>query len=75
LKEPADPGCPVFYLNYDPDPVVNPWRDLIGSVVKFWKGFEYTISRPRDLFPAWNNVMARIPNREPEMGVSDRIRQ
>jgi len=65
LRELGEPRCPVFYLLYDPDPSGNPWRDLIGSVVRLWKGFEYTISKPRDLFLAWNEVMSRISNRGP----------
>jgi len=60
-KELERPACPVFYLNYNADPVSNPLRDLIGSAVRLWKGFEYTISKPRDLFLAWKEVMSRIP--------------
>ncbi len=60
LKEHGEPSCPVFYLNYNVDPDGNPWRDAIGSIVKLWKGVEYTITRPRDLFLAWNAVMSRI---------------
>jgi hypothetical protein len=61
LKSLAGPRCPVFYLTYIADPISNPWKDLIGSAVKLWKGLEYTITRPRDLFTAWNDVMSRIP--------------
>ncbi len=60
LKEVGDPQYPVFYMNYNLNPQVNPWRDAIGSAVKFFKGSEYTISRPRDLFFAWNEIMSRI---------------
>jgi hypothetical protein len=60
IKEVRSPECPVFYLSYNPDPLQNPWRDLIGSIVKSWKGSEYTISKPRDLFTAWTEVMSRI---------------
>jgi hypothetical protein len=31
--------------------------------VKLWKGLDYTITKPRDLFVAWNDVMFRISNR------------
>jgi len=65
LKEFGEPSCPVFYLNYNADPVSNPWRDMIGSVVKLWRGFEYSISRPRDLPLAWTEVMSRIGSRQP----------
>ena len=65
LKELGDPRCPVFYLNYDASPATNPWQDLIGSVVKLWKGKEYTITRPRDLSTAWAEVMSRFPDNLP----------
>jgi len=51
---------PVFYMNYNLNPSGNPWRDAIGSAVKYLKGIEFTISRPRDLFFAWNDIMGRI---------------
>lgn len=69
----VQPKCPVFYLPYEPYPDANPWRDLIGSVVKLWKGFEYTISSPRDLFLAWNEVMLRISTKEPAHGGPGRV--
>ncbi len=31
LKEAGQPRCPVVYLNYDSDPNLSPWRDLIGT--------------------------------------------
>lgn len=69
LKELGEPRCPVFYLNYDANPVTNPWQDLIGSVVKLWKGKEYTISKPRDLSTAWAEVMSRFPDNIPTTDV------
>lgn len=60
LKEIGEPKFPVFYMNYNLNPQVNPWRDAIGSAVKSLKGAEYTISRPRDLFFAWSEIMGRI---------------
>jgi hypothetical protein len=47
-------------MNYNLYPQVNPWRDAIGSAVKYFKGVEFTISRPRDLFFAWTEIMSRI---------------
>ena len=35
---------PVFYMNYNLNPQANPWRDAIGTAVKYLKGVEYTIS-------------------------------
>jgi hypothetical protein len=51
---------PVFYMNYNPEPGRTPWRDAIGHVVKFFKGIEYTISRPRDLWLATTEMFSRI---------------
>jgi len=50
---------PVFYLNYNAEPELNPWPDLIGKVVKRKRGVEYTISHPKDLFQAWSDVISR----------------
>ncbi len=60
LKDIGEPKFPVFYMNYNLNPQANPWRDAIGSAVKALKGAEYTISRPRDLFFAWSDIMGRI---------------
>lgn len=60
LKEIGEPKFPVFYMNYNLNPAANPWRDAIGSAVKSFKGAEFTISRPRDLFFAWSEIMGRI---------------
>jgi len=50
----------IFYLNYNPNPGNFPWRDAIGNVVKQLHGLEYTITRPRDLFQSWSDVVSRI---------------
>jgi hypothetical protein len=47
-------------MNYNLSPQQNPWRDPIGNVVKRLRGFEYTITRPRDLWTAWTDIMARV---------------
>ena len=60
LKQLGDVKVPVFYMNYNLNPQANPWRDAIGSAVRSLKGAEYTISRPRDLFFAWTEIMSRI---------------
>jgi hypothetical protein len=60
LKEVGSPAYPVFYMNYSFNPQSNPWRDAIGHAVKFFKGQEYTISRPRDLWYAWKDIVSRI---------------
>ncbi len=51
---------PVFYMNFNLNPQSNPWRDAIGNAVKHLKGYEYTITRPRDLWYAWSEIMSRI---------------
>jgi hypothetical protein len=60
LKDVATVSFPVFYMNYVLTPQQNPWRDSIGNVVKRMRGYEYTISRPRDLWAAWTDIMAHI---------------
>jgi hypothetical protein len=60
LKQLADVKFPVFYMNYNLNPLVNPWRDAIGTAVKALKGAEFTIVRPRDLFFSWSDIMGRI---------------
>jgi hypothetical protein len=60
LKQMGDLKFPVFYMNYNLNPQANPWRDAIGNAVKALKGTEFTISRPRDLFFAWSEIIGRI---------------
>jgi len=60
LKDISAVPFPVFYMNYVLTPQQNPWRDSIGNVVKRLRGYEYTISRPRDLWMAWSDIMSRI---------------
>jgi len=60
LKQLTDVKPAVFYMNYSLNPQANPWRDAIGTAVKYLKGVEYTISKPRDLFFSWTDIMGRI---------------
>lgn len=60
LKQLTDVKAPVFYMNYNLNPQVNPWRDAIGSTVKYLKGLEFTITRPRDVFFSWSEIMGHI---------------
>lgn len=60
LKALGDVKFPVFYMNYNLNPQSNPWRDAIGNCVRYLKGAEFTIARPRDLFFAWTDIMGRI---------------
>jgi hypothetical protein len=60
LKEVGDVEFPVFYMNYNLQPQTTPWRDAIGRAVKFFRGYEFTISRPRDLWSAMADMVTRI---------------
>jgi hypothetical protein len=60
LKNSQGPDFPVFYLNYNLTPTVTPWRDAISSVVRFFKGQEYTISKPRDLWFAVTELVGKV---------------
>ena len=60
LRQVGELGFPVFYMNYILNPQATPWRDAIGNAVKFFKGQEFTISRPRDLWFAVTEMVSRI---------------
>ena len=60
LKQVENVNFPIFYMNYNLYPQANPWRDAIGTAVKRLRGIEYTISRPRDLWVAWTDIVTRI---------------
>jgi hypothetical protein len=56
----ADVDFPVFYMNYNLNPQAVPWRDSIGHAVKLFKGTEYTITKPRDLWFSVTEMVTRI---------------
>ena len=60
LRQVENVTYPIFYMNYNLYPQSNPWRDAIGTAVKRLRGVEYTISRPRDLWIAWSDIVSRI---------------
>ena len=60
LKPLADVDYPVFYMNYALNPAAVPWKDSISRAIKVFKGTEYTISRPRDLWFAMSEMVGRI---------------
>jgi hypothetical protein len=62
LREIGKPGFPVFYLNCNLEPHRTPWRDAIGRVVRFFKGSEFLVSRPRDIWFAVREVVSGIRN-------------
>jgi hypothetical protein len=67
IKELSSVSYPIFYMNYNLSPQQNPWRDSIGNVVKRLRGYEYTITRPRDLWTSWSDIMSRIVRLKPVM--------
>jgi hypothetical protein len=54
----------LFYMDYSLHPEATPWRDAFASVVRFFKGFQYTITRPKDLWDAVSQMVARIGENE-----------
>jgi len=60
LRRIGDIECPLFYMNYNLYPQEIPWSDSISHAVKYLKGTEYTISRPRDLWFATSEMVNRI---------------
>ena len=60
IRQVGEIEYPVFYMNYNLNPQANPWRDTIGNAVKILKGFEYTITRPRDLWFAVTDLVGRV---------------
>jgi hypothetical protein len=61
LKEGGAASCPIFYLNYNPKPMDNPWRDTLSSALKAYKGaVEYEIAMPRDWGEAMRDMLSLI---------------
>jgi hypothetical protein len=60
LKEVGDVDFPVFYMNYNLYPQAVPWKDAISHTVHFFRGYEYTITKPRDLWFAVSEMVSRI---------------
>lgn len=56
----SDVDFPVFYMNYNLYPIDMPWRDSVSHAVKLFRGTEYTISRPRDLWFAATEMIQRV---------------
>jgi hypothetical protein len=60
LQQMAGAPHPVFYMNYNSSPHAVPWNDTISKAVKTLKGYEYTITRPRDVWYAVTEMVSRI---------------
>jgi hypothetical protein len=60
LRRIGEVECPVFYMNYNLNPQAVPWKDAISHAIRAFKGTEYTISRPRDLWVSTTEMVNRI---------------
>jgi hypothetical protein len=60
LRRIGDIESPVFYMNYNLNPQAVPWKDSISHAIRAFKGTEYTISRPRDLWFSTSEMLDRI---------------
>jgi len=60
LKPLTDVDYPVFYMNYALNPQAIPWRDSIGRAIRMFRGTEFTISRPRDMWFSVSDMISRI---------------
>jgi len=60
LKPLTDVDYPIFYMNYTLNPQETPWRDSIGRAVRLFRGTEFTITRPRDLWFSISDMVTRI---------------
>ena len=60
LKQIGNVEFPVFYMNYNLNPQTVPWKDAISRAVRAFRGTEYTISKPRDLWFAVSEMVSRI---------------
>ena len=74
LNQLTDVNYPVFYMDVSLDPQANPWHDVIGRAVKHLKGYEYTVSRPRDLWYAWTEIVSRMTQVRVEKSKSAALR-
>lgn len=60
LRRIGDIECPVFYVNYNLNPQAIPWKDSISHAIRAFKGMEYTISQPRDVWFSTSDMLSRI---------------
>jgi len=73
LRRIGDIESPVFYMNYALDPRAVPWKDSISHAIRTFKGTEYTISRPRDLWFSTSEMVSRIARRKRERAVATAV--
>lgn len=70
LRRIGDIECPVFYMNYTLNPQATPWKDSISHAIRSFKGTEYTITRPRDLWFSTIEMFGRIVRSKRERALS-----
>jgi hypothetical protein len=69
LREGGTAPCPIFYLNYNPSPIDEPWPDTIGSALKAYsRASAYNIVFPRDLGAAMRDILSRVAKLRSVMG-------
>jgi hypothetical protein len=73
LRRIGDIDCPVFYMNYTLNPQATPWKDSISHAIRTFKGTEYTISRPRDLWFSTTEMMGRIVRHKRERALATAV--
>ncbi len=73
LRRIGDIECPVFYMNYNLNPQAVPWKDSISHAIKLFKGVEYTISRPRDLWQSESEMCSRIIRSKRQHGAGSSV--
>jgi hypothetical protein len=73
LRRIGDIECPVFYMNYNLNPQAVPWKDSISHAIKPFKGVEYTISRPRDLWLSTSEMFNRIIRSKRQHGMASAL--
>jgi hypothetical protein len=61
LRRSGAAQCPIFYINYNPDPIDDPFRDTIGSALRAYKAATaYNITFPNDVGAAVRDILARM---------------
>lgn len=70
LRDASDVDFPVFYMNYNLNPQAVPWKDAISHTVHYFRGYEYTITRPRDLWFAVSEMVSKIVKSRNERAAS-----
>jgi hypothetical protein len=64
LREGGATACPIFYLNYNPNPFDEPFPDTIGSALKAYNGAtKYEIAHPHAFGMAMRDMLMRLGRR------------